>query len=52
MGYEHLRLGREAPLTDRLERRMALEQYEHGKPARIRERLEKRVMELCKLWRG
>lgn len=41
-----------AALPTPFERRMALEQYEHGKPTRIRERLDKRVMELWKLGRG
>ena len=35
-----------AALPTPFERRVALEQYEHGKPARIRERLERRVREL------
>ena len=41
-----------AALATPFERRLALEQYEHGKPARIRERLDERVMELWKLGRG
>ena len=35
-----------AALPTPFERSVALEQYEHGKPARIRERLERRVREL------
>lgn len=41
-----------AALPSAFERRMALQQFERGKPTRIRERLDKRVMELWKLWRG
>lgn len=35
-----------AALPSAFERRMALQQFERGKPTRIRERLEQRVREL------
>ena len=35
-----------AALPSVFERRMALEQFDYGKPAQIRERLERRVREL------
>ena len=41
-----------AALATPFEQRMALEQYDYGRPTRIRERLEKRVRELWKLRRN
>lgn len=41
-----------AALPSVFERRMALEQFDYDKPARLRERLEQRVRELWRARRG